>query len=265
MPTLLGRALRDAFVRGEPVSDATFDRIYPADLRELSAIHWTPVSVAAKAARLLAPSPPTRVLDVGAGSGKLCLIGALTAGGSWHGIDEDPTLVAAAIRAAHVLGTETGTTFSTGDVVSMDWTPFDALYFYNPFASALEDSLEDPITRWSVFGARVKQAQERLIRLRAGTRVVTYHGIGGEMPPGFQLISREPVGTDYMDLWVRSGPPRRPVSRPEADGVESRRVAEVHVPARGGPGASDELAGDAVVRPDPARGRGQGGHGHLCR
>ncbi len=35
------------------VEDEKFDRIYPAQIRELSSVFWTPVAVAAEAAKLL--------------------------------------------------------------------------------------------------------------------------------------------------------------------------------------------------------------------
>ncbi|MGI8819806.1 MAG: hypothetical protein ACR2ID_02870 [Chthoniobacterales bacterium] len=59
---------------GDPRSleDEKFDLLYPPEIRELSAIFWTPVRLAAEAARLLVPLPGTRVLDVGCGPGKFC-------------------------------------------------------------------------------------------------------------------------------------------------------------------------------------------------
>ncbi len=181
-----------------------FDRVFPADLRVRSALHWTPVDVAIRAARLLAPTDGARVLDVGAGAGKLCLVGALTTAGVWQGIEADRVLVDAATGAALVLGVDGRAAFAHGDAASIDWSPFDALYFFNPFASELEDGDGDPIARWSDFGARVKDTQERLVCARPGTRVVTYHGFGGEMPSGFELISRERAGTDDLALWIRT-------------------------------------------------------------
>jgi len=39
--------------------------------------------------------------------------------------------------------------------------------------------------------------------MRAGTRVVTYHGFGGKLPAGYALASREPAGGDALELWIR--------------------------------------------------------------
>ena len=44
-------------------------------------MHWTPVHVARRAAQFLVTGPETRVLDVGSGPGKFCLVGALATQG----------------------------------------------------------------------------------------------------------------------------------------------------------------------------------------
>jgi len=69
------------------IPDAVFDQLYPDHVRRLSAVHWTPIAAALRAAELLAPRCDARVLDIGAGAGKLCCVGAAAYAGSWHGID----------------------------------------------------------------------------------------------------------------------------------------------------------------------------------
>src|SRR5262245_23793384 len=124
-------ALRDRVA----IDDAAFDRLYPEAVRRLSVVHWTPVSVALRAAALLAPIAGMRVLDIGAGAGKLCCLGAAAHGGTWHGIERDPALVAAATDMARCLGVDHCTTFAAGDALDVDWAGFDSLYLYNPFES----------------------------------------------------------------------------------------------------------------------------------
>ena len=67
------------------VEDEKFDLIYPPQIRELSSLHWTPVAVAAEAAKLLVTAPGTRVLDIGCGPGKFCLVGASLTDGRFTG------------------------------------------------------------------------------------------------------------------------------------------------------------------------------------
>jgi 2-polyprenyl-3-methyl-5-hydroxy-6-metoxy-1,4-benzoquinol methylase len=55
------------------IEDEKFDLLYPAEIRKLSSVFWTPVAVAAAAAKLLVTTSGTRVLDIGCGPGKFCL------------------------------------------------------------------------------------------------------------------------------------------------------------------------------------------------
>src|SRR4051812_11609675 len=77
------------------VDDAYFDRIYPDWAQRMSRLHWTPVPVALRAAQLLTEnhSSGARVLDLGSGAGKFCLVGASTYGGDFFGIEQRSHLV----------------------------------------------------------------------------------------------------------------------------------------------------------------------------
>lgn len=174
------------------MSDAAFDGVLPTELRHLSAVHWTPYSVAVRAAEWLAPEPAMRVLDVGSGVGKLCVIGALATGAAWHGVERHRAAVRAAVGAAQAFGVSHRTHFVHGDALSIGWAPFDSFYFYNPFeVFPLHDA--------------VPEILERLAWLRPGTRVVTYHGLGGEMPSCYRRIRRENLELGDLELWIREG------------------------------------------------------------
>ncbi|HEY2896964.1 MAG TPA: methyltransferase domain-containing protein [Gemmatimonadaceae bacterium] len=113
--------------------DSAFDELVLPELRHLSHAHWTPVEVAIRATALLSPTPHMRVLDVGAGVGKLCAVGALSSNAVWYGVEQHEELVNAARRLTRALGIANRTQFLHGDVFAIDWSDFDALYLYNPF------------------------------------------------------------------------------------------------------------------------------------
>src|SRR6185436_5526506 len=113
-PALVARALRS----GARPSDAVFDRIYPPWVRELSAMHWTPLEVAREAAPLLAVRPHLRILDAGSGAGKMCIVGGLTTTARWTGIERRAALCAAARRAA--LATGADVELRRGDFLAVD-------------------------------------------------------------------------------------------------------------------------------------------------
>jgi hypothetical protein len=166
------------------------------------------VSVALRAAALLAPEAGMCVLDLGAGPGKLCCVGALARGGRWHGIEREPSLVAAAIATARWLEVDHCTSFAVGDMTQLDWGRFDSLYFYNPFEAQLFGyGVGDPAGAVGV-AEQVASAEQRLSELAPGVRVVTFHGFGGAIPPCFARTWTEVLDDGELALWVK-----RPHSR----------------------------------------------------
>lgn len=200
-------AISSALRHQSAISDRSFDRLFPGEQRFRSHLHWTPVDVALRACALLGPEPHVRVLDVGSGVGKLCLVGATSTMASWVGIESNAEMVRAANDAAHRLQVADRALFIRGDVNAYDWSHFDSIYMFNPFAEMLFGTDVDAVARRQQFLHNVERAQVQLARLRPGTRLVTYHGFGGAMPAGFDLVYREPAQEDRLCLWVRHGRP----------------------------------------------------------
>jgi len=192
------------------VPDRVFDRVYPTSVRRLSSVHWTPVSVALRAAAWLAPEAGARVLDVGSGPGKLCCIGAVARGGSWHGVERDPALVQVANAAAMLLDLQQSTMFSAGEMEAVDWRSFDSLYFYNPFAAILFGPAPFAKTvRWSMLTEQIARTEAHLAELAIGTRVVTYEGFGGDIPDSYTLTHAELIRDGQLALWIKQRSTRR--------------------------------------------------------
>jgi SAM-dependent methyltransferase len=188
--------------------DSVFDRVYPREQRRRSWIHWTPLDVAYRVCALLEPCQ--RVLDVGAGVGKLCHIGALTTTSSWFGIERDPEMVQIANEASIALGVADRAKFTVGNVDELDWSVFDGFYLYNPYAEQLWSEELDPLARRDAYIANVALTQQRLDAAAPGTRVVTYHGFGGELPATYEMLHREPAHEDELQLWIRRAGHGRP-------------------------------------------------------
>lgn len=187
--------------------DDVFDLQLPYWMRTKSAQHFTPVSVARHAARLLAPNAGTRVLDVGAGPGKFCIVAAKELPScTFVGVEIRPQLVKLARRVAAQVGVPNAT-FILGNALDLSWAEYDAFYFYNPFAEPLHDATShldrsrdlEP----SRFEDDVASTRHRLAAARIGTRIVTYHSFGGPLPEGYDLIETHPIGTHCLDLWIK--------------------------------------------------------------
>jgi len=190
-----------------PDADESFDRVYPDWVKCRSERHWTPVEVARRAAELLVTSAYTRVLDVGSGAGKFCIVGALATQGRFCGVEQRAHLVEVAREAAEHYGIQRRAHFFHGDIRAIDWSEFKAFYLYNPFSEhatglfgAIDQSIElAPHLREK----HIRFTRAQLAAAPVGTRVVTYHGFGGDMPPGYRCARREGHGTDFVELWVK--------------------------------------------------------------
>ena len=198
-------SIQSAIRAGRYVSDVAFDQLFPSPQRDRSPVHWTPIDVARRACAMLAPTADQVVLDVGSGVGKLCLIGALTTRATWHGIERDRRMVRAANVAARQLEVADRARFEAGEVAELDWTRFDAFYLFNPFAEALGARHVDPVIRQGTYLETIAVVERKLSAVRIDARVVTYHGFGGELPSGFELVHREEARADELCLWIRRG------------------------------------------------------------
>lgn len=195
-------ALADALRSGRRVSDEAFDASYPDAVRAASAAFWTPVDVALEAAALLVAGAGARVLDVGSGAGKLCVIGALATGASFTGVEKQPELVEVARDHAARFGA-TGARFLVGGPDAVEWSDFDAIYLFNPFrvlpaadGPGVEVARERPL-------ADIVLTERLLDVARPGTRVVTYCGFGGDMPDAYALVPRSRGVSPHLRMWVK--------------------------------------------------------------
>ncbi len=191
---------------GEMVSDREFDRVFINRIRDKSFIHWTPVGVARRAAEMLSVDDSSRILDVGSGPGKFCIVGSLTTEATYVGVEQRPHLAdfASALVRRHGLPR---VSFLNCQMEQMDWSQFTGFYLYNPFVELLyqaDHRIDDTIEAGGErYVGLVRFVQIALSRLEPGTRVVTFHGFGGDMPPNYDLVCREKWGADYLACWEK--------------------------------------------------------------
>jgi len=240
----IGR-IRDTLRGGTLVDDRVFDDVYPLHIRRASSIHWTPVEVAVRAAKLLAIEPGARLLDIGSGVGKFCIVAAAACDARVRGIEHRPHLVEIAEHAAAKVGVDV--TFTTGTFSPADAEGVDGIYLFNPFAENLcasSDSIDVTVERSLARFERDIGLVEQLFReARVGTRVVTYCGFGGQLPAGYTLATRERCA-GMIELWVKTGHAGR------GERVAQRGLTES--PASGTPVTSPAAAPRPSARPCPA-------------
>ncbi len=189
---------------GARVADAAFDALFPAAHGARAATHATPIAIGRQVCALLGAGEKDAVLDVGSGIGKMCLVGALVGPARWTGVEKHAGMVRIATRMAAALGVADRATFVHAHAAQLDWRPYAGVYLYNPLAEAV--FAERDVGRAEVaHHADVTALEAALATLRAGARVVTYYGFGGDFPAGFELEEVRPVGDDALCSWIRAG------------------------------------------------------------
>jgi precorrin-6B methylase 2 len=188
-------------------SDVEFDSAYDKQISELSQQHWTPVPVAARAVHLLTRAGATRILDVGSGAGKFCIVGALSTEAEFVGVERRGYLVDIAKQTALRFGAHRAT-FVHASADSFSFEGFNGVYLYNPFYEQISTFLiqiDGGIERSPlVYRHFVRSTKDKLAAMAPPVAVVTYNGFGGPMPPEYGLRGDEPAGTDLLELWVKT-------------------------------------------------------------
>lgn len=209
---MMKAALRTSTAAND-MTDAQFDALLPVVVRRVSRVYWTSVDVARKAAQIMEHLGVRRVLDMGSGPGKFCVVaGARAPRIAFVGVEHRPQLVAIAQSVAAKLGI-INVTFSVGDATRTPWTDFDAFYVYNSFAEnefAADDQFDQTVElSHARHLAEVKRVARRLASAPVGSVVVTYHGLSGPIPGSYDLLHLEAAGTGWLRVWRKSAVPAR--------------------------------------------------------
>lgn len=178
---------------GAEVDDAEFDAIYSKRIQKISEIHFTPVKVAQAAAQYLAWKPGVRVLDIGSGAGKFCMVGAACTEGNFYGVEQRKDLHAIAkrlskryklLRIDHI----------HSNVIELDFEAFDAIYYYNSFyehifkGGAIDQNLTLDKALYNIY---TQFMREQLSKMPVGTRLVTYFSFLDEVPGEYKVIATD--------------------------------------------------------------------------
>src|SRR5690606_37337144 len=156
-----------------------FNTLYPSRIKKLSKRHWTPVEVAKLAADYLAERPGKKVLDIGSGAGKFCLIGAASTKGLFYGVEQRESLVKLSQKIArthHVHNVE----FIHSNITQIYFSAYDAFYFYNSFYENIECLLAIDTTihlEEKLYFKYSEYVKDQLKKTPIGTRLVTYWSV----------------------------------------------------------------------------------------
>jgi len=175
-------------------SDERLHNLYPAAVQPMAGKHWTPLNVARMAVQFLVPAAGARVLDIGSGVGKFCLSGAYYKPYAFfHGVEQRRELAGYAEMARNTLGLF-NVSFSHGNFTQLNLRHYDHIYFFNSFYENLvgTDKIDDTIQYSpALFNYYNRYLYKQLDQMPAGTRVVTFHSLGEEMPSCYEMVQIE--------------------------------------------------------------------------
>lgn len=186
-------------------SDAHFDELYPHAIQSMSKRHWTPLHIVKLATEFLSDAAPhSKVLDIGSGSGKFCLAAALYAPEvQFVGIEQRGYLTRKAQRVKERLNIENAS-FIEGNFTQLNLSQFSRFYFFNSFYENLEgvDKIDNSISySEALYDYYVRYLRNGFKALPAGTKIVTYHSLGQEIPRTYNLVDSLENGD--LNFWVK--------------------------------------------------------------
>ncbi|MCC9064315.1 class I SAM-dependent methyltransferase [Flavobacterium piscisymbiosum] len=178
-----------ALKKNKEIEDSTFNMLYSTRIRRLSERHWTPVAIAQAAADYLVDKPNKKVLDIGAGAGKFCLVGAASTKGIFYGVEQRASLIKLSKKIAEKHQVE-NVEFIHSNITDISFSDYDAFYFYNSFFENIDTSC--PIDKIIVpknelFLSYSNYVRDQLHKTPKNTRLVTYWSTWEEIPESFDL------------------------------------------------------------------------------
>lgn len=183
------------------VDDNTFNKLYPYRIKELSARHWTPVAVAKMAADYLVEKPDSKVLDIGSGVGKFCLVGAATTKGRFYGVEQRESLTKLSRKIADKYNIK-NVEFINSNIDEISFLDYEAFYFFNSFYENIDTScsIDDAMfPDKDLYYAYSDYVKKQLDKTPVGTRLVTYWSNWDEIPCNFDLI--ETACNGFLNFW----------------------------------------------------------------
>jgi len=169
------------------MEEEEYNSIYPENIRQLSGKHWTPVSVAKIAAEYLAAGSGTKVLDIGSGVGKFCMIGSALTEGHFTGVEYREELCNLSNELARKYDLA-NIEFIHSNITGIDFKEYQAFYFFNSFIEHMSESevmdSSVPVSP-QLYGKYNQYLRMQFAGMPVGTRLATYWGNSEEVPRGY--------------------------------------------------------------------------------
>jgi ubiquinone/menaquinone biosynthesis C-methylase UbiE len=185
------------------IIDSVFDVIYSDRIKAIAEQHFTPVNVSKIAARYLADKRGVKILDIGSGAGKFCMIGSACTTGHFTGVElrSSLSLTAQSIAQQYNL---TNVVFINSNITSISFKEYEAFYFYNSFyenvkfIEKMDDEIEIKRELYDEYSLYVKNQLEEM---PIGTKLATYYSFLKEIPDSYKI--QHTAFGDKLKMWKK--------------------------------------------------------------
>ncbi len=185
------------------ITDEEFDSIYPAEVKRLSKVHWTPIDVAKKATEWLVKNKSDKILDIGSGAGKFCFVAAIISGADITGIEQRKYFVDVCKKIQSKEQIK-NVKFIHDDIKNINLGYYKGLYFYNSFHELILD--DDSVLKPALISEQLyfdysHYLYEQFETLELNTRLVTYYGHINQVPNNYRLV--DSAFNNELKLWIK--------------------------------------------------------------
>lgn len=185
-------------------NDDTFHQLYTKKIQLLAKKHWTPIEVARIAAEFLVSEKNEKILDIGSGAGKFCLVaGHYKPNAFFYGVEQRKSLIEVAENAQIKLGLD-NVFFIEGNFTQLNFNNYDHFYFYNAFfeniagTDKIDESIDYSLELYNYYN---RYLYKQLETKPAGTKLVTFHSLENEVPRNFTLVDARM--DNLLKCWIK--------------------------------------------------------------
>lgn len=192
---------------GDPMTDALWDSCLSQKFQILSAYQWTPISVIERTWKYLSLDRVTSLVDLGSGVGKFCIHLSLL---SNHSIDilglEDREELVDVSESLKKHWDVSKVQFRKENFLKQFPEGHSHYYCFNPLYETMKGSHSIDLQKQKSANQFLKDLQtlkQNLLLLKPKTKLITFHGFGGNSLTGFRIVLKEEIaGGEYL-IWER--------------------------------------------------------------
>lgn len=184
--------IRSRLKNNQAIDDSAFDALYTRSFLDISDRHFSSIYVCQLASRFLSEQKQAKILDIGSGAGKFCLIGALANENSnFTGIEYRATLHQEAVELKNRFQLS-NCAFLNGNILDYPFNDFNAFYMFNPFLEqkdktaiiAIDFEHENKIDYLDFVLCELE-------KMPLGTRLATYYIDKKLIPNSFSIVKSQ--------------------------------------------------------------------------